>query len=119
MKGIHMQSNANGRVPRLDLILEENRLQPYIHDGVVTVVYCKKKSRFHIFIKNHKRLRPNKIVQGWNNGASWKGDILVMRKGLVHEFVSLRGGDAALTDFAVKQLVHIKLQSIGQLIRVP
>ena len=119
MKGIHMQSNANGRVPRLDLILEENRLQPYIHDGVVTVVYCKKKSRFHIFIKNHKRLRPNKIIQGWNNGASWKGDILVMCKGLVHKFVSLQGGDAALTDFAVKQLVHIKLQSIGQLIRVP
>ncbi|KAF8228314.1 hypothetical protein L208DRAFT_1227186, partial [Tricholoma matsutake] len=67
--------------PCLDLVLEENRLQPYIHDGIVTVIYQKKETRFHIFVKNHKRLRSNRIVKGWKNGASWKGDILVMRKG--------------------------------------
>ncbi|KAF8226570.1 hypothetical protein L208DRAFT_1301342, partial [Tricholoma matsutake] len=60
-----------------------------IHNGVMTVIYWKKESHFHIFIKNHKQLKSNKIVEGWNNGASWKGDILVMHKGLVHEFVSL------------------------------
>lgn len=105
LKAIHTQRNANDRVPRLDLVLEENRLQPYIHDGIVTVIYRKKETRFHIFVKNHKRLRSNRIVEGWKNGANWKGDILVMRKGLVHEFVGFRGGDAALADFAVKRLV--------------
>jgi hypothetical protein len=84
-------------------MLADNRIQPYIHDGVVTVVYRNKSSRFHIFVKNHRRLRLNLIVEQWNIGRSWKGDILVMRKGLVHDFVSLRGGDAALADFAVKR----------------
>ncbi|KAF8223741.1 hypothetical protein L208DRAFT_1315438, partial [Tricholoma matsutake] len=38
-------------------------------------------------------------------GTSWKGDILVMRKGLVHEFAGFCGGDAVLADFMVKRLV--------------
>ncbi|KAF8223744.1 hypothetical protein L208DRAFT_1176436, partial [Tricholoma matsutake] len=81
LKAIHTQRNANNHVPRLDLVLEENRLQTYIHDGIVTVIYRKKETRFHIFIKNHKQLRSNRIVEGWKNGTSWKGDILVMCKG--------------------------------------
>ncbi|KAF8219485.1 hypothetical protein L208DRAFT_1339743, partial [Tricholoma matsutake] len=105
LKAIHTQRNANNCVPRLDLVLEENRLQPYIHDGIVTIIYQKKETCFHIFVKNHKQLRSNRIVKGWKNGASWKGDILVMRKGLVHEFVGFHGGDAALADFTVKRLV--------------
>jgi hypothetical protein len=105
LKGIHTQKNANDRVPRLDLVLEENRLQPYIHDAIVTIIYRKKETCFHIFVKNHKRLKANRIVEGWKNGGSWRGDILIMRKGLVHEFVGFRGGDAALADFAVKRLV--------------
>ncbi|KAF8230001.1 hypothetical protein L208DRAFT_1283944, partial [Tricholoma matsutake] len=90
----------NNHVPHLDLVLEENRLQPYIHNGIVTVIYQKKETCFHIFVKNHKQLRYNRI-----NGASWKGDILVMHKGLVHEFVGFWGGDAAQANFMVKRLV--------------
>ncbi|KAF8239853.1 hypothetical protein L208DRAFT_1235610, partial [Tricholoma matsutake] len=59
---------------------------------------------FHIFIKNHKQLRSNRIVEGWKNGASWKGDILVMRKGLVHEFVGFHGGDGQLCGEEVSTL---------------
>lgn len=48
----------------------------------------------------------NRIVRRWNiNPIGWKGDILVMRKGLVHELVNFRGGDVSLADFAVKRFV--------------
>ncbi|KAF8234598.1 hypothetical protein L208DRAFT_1261017, partial [Tricholoma matsutake] len=54
LKAIHTQRNANDSIPCLDLVLEENRLQPYIHNGIVTIIYRKKETPFHIFIKNHK-----------------------------------------------------------------
>ena len=33
----------------------------------------------------------------------WKGDIVVMRKGVIHELVNIRAKDATLADFAVKK----------------
>lgn len=101
-KPVHTQTNVAGRAPRLDLLLSDNKLQPFIHDAVVTVVYRKKTTRFHVFVKNHVRLRQNGIIQRWT-GAGWKGDIVVMRKGVIEDFVSLRGGDHRLADFAVKK----------------
>lgn len=102
-KVIHTQNNAIGRALRLDLILAGSKLQPYIHDAVVEVSYRKTLTKFHIFAKNHKRLPPNKIVNKWNNGNTWRRDILIMRKGVLHEFVSMRSGDASLADLAVKR----------------
>jgi hypothetical protein len=103
-KAIHTQVNRHGRAPRLDLVLGENKRQPYVHDGVVTVLDGAQTVHFHLFVKNHKLLRENEIVQGWNVGATWRGDILVMRKGVRHEVVNLRGkSDRRLADFAVKK----------------
>ncbi|KAF8880256.1 hypothetical protein BD779DRAFT_1446341 [Infundibulicybe gibba] len=102
-KQIHTQSNRWGRTPRLDLLFSGKQFQPYIHDTVVSIVYRKKTTRFHIFVKNHQRLRSNKIVKRWNTGVVWRGDIVVMRKGTTYDVVNLRGADASLADFAVKR----------------
>lgn len=102
-KAVYTQCNANGRAPRTDLIFSEGNIQPYVHDGVFSVVHRGKTSRFHVFVKNHKALSKNRIVQRWTLGVLWKGDILVMRKGVAHEVVNMRGKDANLIDYAIKR----------------
>ena len=52
-KAIHTQVNHRGRAPRLDLVLGGKKLQPYVHDGVVTVISGDKTVKFHVFVKNH------------------------------------------------------------------
>jgi len=100
-KALYTQINLHGRSPRLDLVMGDNRLQPHIHDGIVKVINQGKTTRFHIFVKNHRRLRSNGILEGWN--MPWKGDIVVMRKGISHELVNIRANDASLADFVVKK----------------
>ena len=78
-------------------------MQPYIHDAIVTIKYRRVTSIFHIFMKNHKFLRVNGIIARWANAITWRGDILVMRVGNREPFVSMRGADASLADFAVRR----------------
>ena len=82
--------------------MKEPNLQPRIHDGVVTVEVGGIKNRFHIFVKNHRRLITNEVIEGMGI-PQWKGDIVVMRKGdrPEDEVVGLRPGDAQLIDVAV------------------
>ena len=101
-KAIYAQINLHGRSPRLDLIMGESRLQPHIHDGIVSVINHGKTTKFHIFVKNHRQLSSNGIVQKWTK-MPWKGDIVVMRKGISHELVNICASDASLADFAVKR----------------
>lgn len=102
LKRIHTQRNAARRFPHLGIFMKQHTLQPRIHDGVVTVICGGVETRFHIFVKNHVRLTQNRIVQQWGN-ASWNGDIVLMRKGVVHELVNMRKGDAELANFAVRK----------------
>lgn len=102
-KAINTQTNSGGRSPRLDLLLSDNKLQPFIHDAIVVVVTRRTTSRFHVFVKNHRKLQLNGVVQRWNNGLSWRGDIVALKKGRVHEIVNLSRRDVLLADFAVKQ----------------
>ncbi|KAF8874089.1 hypothetical protein BD779DRAFT_1451188, partial [Infundibulicybe gibba] len=103
LKAIHTQMNSTGRAPRLDIVFAQHKIQPYIHDAIVSVVHRNATTHFHIFVKNHCQLRPNKIIQRWSPARTWRGDILVMRKGVSHDLVNLHGGDGALADFAVKK----------------
>jgi hypothetical protein len=82
--------------------MKEPNLQPRIHDGVVTVEVGGIENRFHIFVKNHRRLIINEVIEGMGV-PQWKGDIVVMRKGdrPEDEVVGLRPGDAQLIDLAV------------------
>lgn len=103
-KAIYTQSNSRGRAPRLDLIMRGNSLQPFIHDAILVVVHRRRLTRFHIFVKNHRLLPRNNIIERWNNANRWHGDIVVMRKGKEMDLVSLCGKkDATLADFAVRK----------------
>jgi hypothetical protein len=84
--------------------MKEPYLQPRIHDGIVTVEVDGVSHRFHIFVKNHRRLATNEVIEGMAL-PPWKGDIVVMRKGdrPEDEVVGLRAGDAQLVDFAVEK----------------
>jgi hypothetical protein len=84
--------------------MKEPNLQPRIHDAVVTVEVNRIKNRFHIFVKNHRRLITNEVVERMG-GPQWKGDIVVMRKGErpEYEVVGLHPGDAQLIDIAIQQ----------------
>jgi len=84
--------------------MKEPNLQPRIHDAVVTVEVNGIKNLFRIFVKNHRHLITNKVVEGMGR-PQWKGDIVVMRKGErpEDEVVGLHTGDAQLIDIAVQQ----------------
>lgn len=104
IKAIHTLCNAGGRTPRLDILLSQHQLQPHIHDKVVTVVRRGVRSRFHIFFKNHRHLLFNETLRRKiHPEIRWRGDIVVMRKGMREEVVNFRSGDIPLADFAVKK----------------
>lgn len=102
-KTIHAQKNARDCVPLFDVVFAEKQKQPVIHDCVVTVVYRRRATQLHIFVKNHKRLQQNNVVRNWQIQHLWRGDIAVCRKGCRKAFVNLRGGDASIADYAVKR----------------
>ena len=100
-KKVTTQSNEHGRSPRLDLILSQHTLQPHIHDVVVSVRHRGKDYLFHIFFKKHKSLRKNNVIRVMK-AKSWRGDILVMKKGRA-ELVNMPASHANLADYAVKR----------------
>lgn len=106
-KIIHTQANAAGRAPRMDHLLGWERLQPYVHDGVITVIWRKglkeKRSRYHVFFRRHMKQDLNSsILNAVSPYSTWRGDIAVMRKGLKEEFVNMQEEDLVNVDFAVK-----------------
>lgn len=103
-KNICTQSNTKGRSPRLDLLLGGEKLQPYIHHALISVKYRGSITQFHVFCKNHRWLGLNKAaIRLVGANCTWKGDIMLMRKGKEKEIVGMRTGDARLADFAVKK----------------
>ncbi|KAF8055446.1 hypothetical protein FPV67DRAFT_1435785 [Lyophyllum atratum] len=103
-KRLHVLVNDRGRRPCLETTFGGQKLQPFIHDGVIAIQPRRGQlTRFHIFVKNHCHLPRNRIIARWGIGQGWKGDIVIMRKGVVHEFVGLRSRDARLADFAVRK----------------
>jgi len=107
---IDTHANRSGRSPRLDHVLSGHRRQPYIHDGYVSVIDGRRTVRFHVFLKNHKALPVNKITEKWNVDASWKGDIVVMKKGEKEELVSMSKKDSKLADFAAKKYTFSRMK---------
>uniref|UniRef100_A0A8H7XNX9 Uncharacterized protein n=1 Tax=Psilocybe cubensis TaxID=181762 RepID=A0A8H7XNX9_PSICU len=85
-KAIHTLQNTSGRSPRLDLVMGGKRLQPYIHDAIVSISNRGKIAQFHVFVKNHCRLPPNRSIRRWRV-RNWKGDIVVFKKGKHQELV--------------------------------
>jgi hypothetical protein len=80
-------------------------MQPYIHDCVVTVQEGSQLNTFWVFCKNHVKLLTNKIAIEKGRHVLWHGDIIVMRAGKKRptSVVNMRGRDARLADFTVKE----------------
>ena len=77
-------------------------IQSYIHDANVSVVYKRKIHSFVIFIKNHKQLPQNLSVARLVGGApEWRGDIVIIKRGVKEGLVNIQREDNALADFAV------------------
>lgn len=92
------------RFPIVEEAISGMKTQRHIHDVIITVRHGQRSCRFNIFLKNHCLLPFNPTVAALAQGRQWKGDILVMRVGeVVPGVVNMRGDDARLADFAVRQ----------------
>ena len=60
--------------------LSEPRMQPYVHDSIVTTCHRGKKYVFRIFYKRHKFLPVNQALQQLA-GVEMEGDVLVVAVG--------------------------------------
>lgn len=90
------------RSPMPESVLDDARLQPYVHDVVVTVQTRREVHCFTIFYKNHVRLRRNKCIRTF-----FRGDAVVMRHGsnTRKTYVNMRSNDNAIADYAMERWV--------------
>jgi hypothetical protein len=90
----------DGRYPLVEAFLAGEKIQPYIHDCLVTVLCYGRQHQFCIFYKNHKFLKRNRSLP---HNRMWRGDLLVVRGGMKTFGVNLRARDAKLIDHVVKK----------------
>lgn len=88
------------RYPLVEAFLTGEGTQPWIHDCTVKVSRRGRQHQFRVFYKNHKLLEDNTSLPC---GTVWKGDILVLRKGVELFGVNLRAKDANLIDYVVSR----------------
>lgn len=90
------------RYPYAESILDDSRIQPYVHDCLVTVKEFGRTYRYRVFYKVHTKLRKNNSLMGL------RGSMFVMRAAALEHrsVVNMREHDAALADFLVKKWVH-------------
>lgn len=80
------------------------RIQPYVHDAIVTVRRGQRLYRFNVFLKNHRLLPINNTILASIPGRRWNGDLVAMKVGeVVPGVVNMSRNDAQLADFAVRQ----------------
>ncbi|KAJ3915357.1 hypothetical protein F5877DRAFT_81915 [Lentinula edodes] len=99
------QPNINRFVFAKDL-LSEPRLQPYVHDVVLTIRFRGKSFRFLVFFKRHKLLPPNRTIQSLQ-GGHMNGDVLVVACGKRAPIRNLRSGlEDRAADRAIRRLTE-------------
>lgn len=80
--------------PNINMAMEGNDIQPNVHKANVSVVWRRKTYRFTVFVKNHKRLPLNQaIARLMQDGTAWRGDFVVMKRGLRRTWVNMRSED--------------------------
>jgi len=92
------------RYPLVEALLTGEGTQPWIHDCTVKVSRRGRQHHFRVFYKNHKFLKDNTSLP---YGTAWKGDILVIRKGVKSFGVNLRAKDTNLIDSLVIRLLTL------------
>lgn len=79
------------------------RIQPYVHDIVVTLDYKRKSYSFRVFFKHHRMFQANQAIRTLAN-VDIHGDILLVSVGKKVEIRNVRGGDETkAADLAVKK----------------
>lgn len=79
------------------------RIQPYVHDILVTVTHMKKSYTFRVFFKRHRLLRPNQAIHALAN-VNIHGDVLLASVGKRVEIRNIRSGpESKAADIAVKK----------------
>jgi hypothetical protein len=90
------------RFPFAESIIDDARLQPYIHDCAVTVYEAHHVYRYRVYFKRHCRLGINHSIPG---NTSFRGDALVMRVAARNELavVNMRERDTIVSDFMISR----------------
>jgi hypothetical protein len=97
-----ISSVNNDCYPLVEAVLDYPRLQPYVHDCVVTVLRGRRQITFAIFFKHHVRLPRNPYVSR-GRPSLINGDLVVMRKGTRAPYVNFRGRDCVISDWVVRE----------------
>ena len=88
--------------------IDENTIQPYVHNCVVTIYENKNLYRYMAFFKRHDHLRPNNSLYKLRGGRSiLKGDVIVMRVGSTSSYVNMRDRDTILADWFMQRYVIV------------
>jgi len=98
-------SQGGPRFPFAESVLSGGKIQPYVHDCVVTVYEGQQTHRFRVFFKRHQRLPANRSLP---NGTPFRGEIVIMRVGALDQLsvVNMRGRDTVVSDYTVKRFVR-------------
>ncbi|KAJ3928020.1 MAG: hypothetical protein NXY57DRAFT_902848, partial [Lentinula lateritia] len=87
-------------------LLSGPRLQPYIHDIVLTIRYRGTLFKFLVFFKRHKLLPPNRCIQNLQGGHI-DGDLLLVSCGKKVPIRNLRNRlEVRAADRAIKRLAE-------------
>ena len=88
--------------PLAESVLAERRIQPYVHDCLVSIQDDRCTHHFRVFLKRHARLRTNKYLAGKNN-FDMHGSLFVIRVAAMESssVVNMRSGDAKLLDWMI------------------
>jgi hypothetical protein len=99
---IHPARQGGPRFPFAEAVLSDGKIQPYVHDAVVTVYEGSQTHRFRVLFRRHRRLPVNRSL---SNGTSFRGDIVIMRAGALDpsSVVNMRGWDTVVSDYMVKR----------------
>jgi hypothetical protein len=94
--------------------IDDDNIQPYIHNCIVTVHERHNSYQFMVFFKRHRHIRPNNTLYKLTGGRpNLKGDVIVMRIGSSSSYVNMRDRDTILTDWFMQRY------GIGPCYRLP
>ena len=84
--------------------IDENTIQPYIHNCIITVHERQNSYQYMVFFKRHCHLRPNNSLHKLRGRRPiLNGDVIVMRIGSTSSYVNMRDRDTILADWFMQR----------------
>ena len=85
--------------------IDDNTIQPYVHNCVITVHERQNSYQYMVFFKRHCHIRPSNSLLNLRGGGRpiLKGDVVVMRIGLTSSYVNMRDRDTILADWFMQR----------------